>query len=177
MASPSAVKPLSPAALWAHPPRGRALQADGCEIYSPLVISDAGLRNTLRMLKAPHRAPPAVTALGQSISYLSLFVGLRGQTDPLPWPWGGGGYSLSPGNCPPGMCVSPIFMDFWESFVGFPGQPALLCLLSMVSLGPVVLKSSASGSPLISTAKGPTLPSTPLTEPDDPSWRHEMEPG
>eukprot|EP00667_Euglena_gracilis_P005732 EG_transcript_5768 len=62
---------------------GVRMKSDGCEIYSPLVISDAGLRNTLRMLKAPHRAPPAVTALGQSISYLSLFVGLRGSAQEL----------------------------------------------------------------------------------------------
>lgn len=115
MASPSAVKPLSPAALWAHPPRGRALQADGCEIYSPLVISDAGLRNTLRMLKAPHRAPPAVTALGQSISYLSLFVGLRGQTDPLPWPWGGGLFSLTRKLSSWNVC-QPYFYGFLGKF-------------------------------------------------------------
>jgi len=55
--------------------------ADGRELRAPIVISDAGAANTYRKLLAPEHVPSSthegLHAIGPSMSYLCLYIGLK----------------------------------------------------------------------------------------------------
>eukprot|EP00667_Euglena_gracilis_P006651 EG_transcript_6711 len=77
---------------------GVRLAADGCEVYAPTIISDAGLHNTVGSLlpsvyrkewcRANAVSPPynLASKYPHSASLLSLFVGLRGSAEELRLP-------------------------------------------------------------------------------------------
>jgi all-trans-retinol 13,14-reductase len=69
---------------------GRAVgvrMADGREIRAPVVVSAVGAVNTFERLVAPEHAPPgvraAVSAVGPSVSYVSLYLGFRDTDEAL----------------------------------------------------------------------------------------------
>ena len=62
---------------------GVKMKSGGAEIYAPLIISDAGLLNTMqRLLPAPLQKPVSAKH-PNSISFISLFVGLKGSAAEL----------------------------------------------------------------------------------------------
>eukprot|EP00667_Euglena_gracilis_P005520 EG_transcript_5561 len=65
---------------------GVRLAADGCEIYAPTVISDAGLHNTVGRLVPPPYRKDLTAKHPSSASFLSLYVGLRGSAEDLQLP-------------------------------------------------------------------------------------------
>lgn len=65
---------------------GVRLKCDGCEIYAPTIISDAGVHNTMgRLLPSPYQKDMK-SKFKLSMSYISIFVGLRGSAKELSLP-------------------------------------------------------------------------------------------